>query len=79
MDAMLVQKREQCRLCNETAPSNQGEEMVLADPPTFPFEVVALDFLSSGEMTISPKGTGTQDGWIYTKCLQKLFLQWRPS
>ena len=44
MYGMISQKRVQCRQCNESAPSQPGEEMVLTPPPTFSFENICLDF-----------------------------------
>ena len=62
MDAVLVQKREPCRRCNEYAPSQEGEELVLTEPPTLPFEVVAMDFFKFRAMITWYKPTVTWAG-----------------
>ena len=44
MDGDIDQKRAQCRTCNQMAPSNIREPMVLPVEPEYPFQLVVMDF-----------------------------------
>ena len=44
LDAAIRQVRARCRQCNENAPSQPSEEMVLSPPPDYPFQQVVTDF-----------------------------------
>ena len=44
LDAAIRQVRSKCRQCNENAPSQPSEEMVLSPPPDYPFQQVVTDF-----------------------------------
>ena len=46
MDAAVRQFREQCRQCNEHAPSQPEEPMVITPPPEYPFEQAVADLFS---------------------------------
>ena len=44
LDAAIRQVRARCRQCNENAPSQPSEEMILTPPPDYPFQQVVTDF-----------------------------------
>ena len=44
MNIALRQIRDQCKLCNEQAPSQRQEPMILTPPPDMPFQQVVIDF-----------------------------------
>ena len=46
LDADVKQMRSQCRQCNEQAPSQPAEPLMLTPPPQVPFEKTAADFFS---------------------------------
>jgi len=48
LDADLRQVRDQCRKCNEIAPSLPAETLVMTPDPEMPFEQVATDFFEIG-------------------------------
>ena len=43
LDAAIRQLRNQCRQCNEQAPSQHEEPVIISRPPEFPFEQAAMD------------------------------------
>ena len=44
LDAAIRQTRAQCKVCNETAPSQKAEPMLISSPPDIPFQQVVMDF-----------------------------------
>jgi hypothetical protein len=48
LDADIKQKREQCQTCNENAPSQPDEPLILTPPPEMPFQQVVTDFYHAG-------------------------------
>ena len=44
LDAAIRQVRSKCRQCNENAPSQPSEEMIITPPPDYPFQQVVTDF-----------------------------------
>ena len=44
MDAAITQTRNQCRKCDQRAPSAPGEEMLEEPAATFPFEKIVMDY-----------------------------------
>merc|ERR1712082_386496 len=51
MGADIQQKRDQCRACDQMAPSQSYEESLPADSPSFPFDDMAVDFFSDSGLT----------------------------
>ena len=47
LDADLKLTRDQCRKCNENAPSQSDEPMIHTEIPELPFQQVAIDYCSS--------------------------------
>ena len=45
LDAAIRQLRAQCKQCNEQAPSQQSEPMIMTPPPEYPFEKAVADLL----------------------------------
>ena len=43
LDASIRQLRQQCRQCNEEAPSQQPEPIILTPPPEYPFQQTVTD------------------------------------
>ena len=43
LDASICQMRQQCRQCNEEAPSQQPEPIILTPPPEVPFQQTVTD------------------------------------
>ena len=48
LDADIRQRREQCRICTENAPSQSAEPLILTPPSEIPFQQVAVDFYHAG-------------------------------
>ena len=48
LDADIKKKRDQCRRCIESAPSQTAEPMIITPPPELPFQQVAVDFYHKG-------------------------------
>ena len=44
LDAAIHQLRLQCRQCNETAPSQRTEPLIITPPPEYPFQQAVSDF-----------------------------------
>ena len=44
MGAAISQKRNQCRSCNEMAPSQRGEDAMPTEVPDHPFPDICVDF-----------------------------------
>ncbi len=48
LDADIRQRRAQCVTCNENAPSQRDEPIILTPPPEMPFQQVASDWMELG-------------------------------
>ena len=83
LDAAIRQLRSRCRQCNENAPSQSVEAMILSPSPEFPFQQVVTDFAEieghdflvyadrySGWLEVAKLGNKT---W---KTVRQIFLTW---
>ena len=51
LDASVRQLRAQCKQCNEQAPSQSSEPLILTPPPEYPFEKTVADIFNLGGHT----------------------------
>jgi transposase InsO family protein len=51
IDADIRNKRYTCHKCNEIAPSNSKEPLILSPPPLYPFQQICLDYFELGHYT----------------------------
>ena len=83
LDAALRQLRAQCKQCNEQAPSQQSEPMILTPPPEYPFEKTGADLFDLSGHTFLAYADRFS-GWLEVerlpssafKHLQKVFLRY---
>ena len=83
LDAALRQLRAQCKQCNEQAPSQQSEPMILTPPPEYPFEKTAADLFDLSGHTFLAYADRFS-GWLEVerlpssafRHLQKVFLRY---
>ena len=86
LNAALRQIRSVCKQCNENAPSQPAESMILSDPPEYPFQQVVTDFADmeghdfiiyadrfSGWLEVAKLSNKT---W---RSVRQVFLQWFSS
>lgn len=83
LDAAIQQLRLQCRRCNETAPSQPAEPLIITPPPEYPFQQVVSDFcnLEGHNFLIY---ADRYSGWVEVERLasntfrnvQRTFLRW---
>lgn len=83
LDAAVRQLRNQCRQCNEQAPSQRKEEMIFTPPAEVPFEQVVADLFSLEGHTFLAYADRFS-GWLEVERLQsnafrhvrEAFLRW---
>ena len=83
LDADISQKRNQCRSCNENAPSQAAEPMVITPSPDAPFEKVVTDLCTIGGRTYLVYAD-RYSGWTEVvklkdgtfRSIQKHFMVW---
>ena len=56
LDADIKSVRNQCKLCNEIAPSQANEQIIVTPSPNLPFEQVVMDLFYVGGQTDIPAG-----------------------
>ena len=78
LDADIKQCREQCRMCNEIAPSQPDEPLIMTPPPTLPFQQTVTDlFHAAGHefLIYADRYTGWTEvsnvAHSYNKCIKK--------
>lgn len=88
MEADLRHHRASCTNCEEHAPSQPAEPLVMTPPPDYPFQKVALDFFQlngqtylvyadrlSGWLEILHFPSGTTSSAVITRLLS-IFIRW---
>ena len=83
LDAAIRQLRAQCKQCNENAPSQPSETMMLSQPPEFPFQHVVTDFaeIEGHDFLVY---ADRYSGWLEVaklhnktwKAVHQIFLEW---
>ena len=70
-----IQIRAHCKRCNEQTPSQQSEEWLEEEAPTFPFEIIFMDYFDfKGSKYLAQ--TDSYSGWLtITKTKGTTFLE----